>query len=646
MNVILLRSLVAVSLIGLSAGASAQVVDESALDELDKKDQPSVLAIREPAGAVELRAAMRRIAQQPTDADALADAGNAALTLGDANAALNFFTRANAVRPRDGKITSGLASATVRTENPFEALRLFDDAVRLGVSERSIAADRALAFDLLGNFVRAQQDYKLARSASTSEDVIIRQAISLSLSGQKNEADAMLIPLLQKNNPGAWRARAFMLAARGETRESTKVTQGFMDARSAQKMERYLRLMPDLTAAQQAAAIHLGHFPANNIGRDSAEIKRVAASIPPPEPAKNDSRLIPSGTPLGQKPGSEKPVKSSKKADRKRDQEAEAAKLAKAGKASDPIKIARADKTGLSTETARSRVAEANVATMTVAKAGELPPPETARPLVKAALPAPTAVPVTSSTTLVTTKWPPETGGTSPAVATTTIKADPVAAHAIAQPSLNPATPAEANRNSVNATALQGPSESGPPVTATATTITTNPPPAIIVPVEIASLPAPTVRKSPFDLAAIVGSIEIPESEQKPSAVPVDLKKLKVLPPKSATVEAVKGGKVDPKSAAKVTAAANPARFWVQIATGEASALGYDYRKWSKKSADLFKGQSGWTSAWGKTDRLLVGPFADLKVSKKWESDFRKAGGDGFAWKSENGVVVTALKSK
>ena len=646
MNVILLRSLVAVSLIGLSAGASAQVVDESALDELDKKDQSSVLAIREPAGAVELRAAMRRIAQQPTDADALADAGNAALTLGDANAALNFFTRANAVRPRDGKITSGLASATVRTENPFEALRLFDDAVRLGVSERSIAADRALAFDLLGNFARAQQDYKLARSASTSEDVIIRQAISLSLSGQKNEADAMLIPLLQKNNPGAWRARAFMLAARGETRESTKVTQGFMDARSAQKMERYLRLMPDLTAAQQAAAIHLGHFPANNIGRDSAEIKRVAASIPPPEPAKNDSRLIPSGTPLGQKPGSEKPVKSSKKADRKRDQEAEAAKLAKAGKASDPIKIARADKTGLSTETARSRVAEANVATMTVAKAGELPPPETARPLVKAALPAPTAVPVTSSTTLVTTKWPPETGGTSPAVATTTIKADPVAAPAIAQPSLNPATPAEANRNSVNATALQGPSESGPPVTAPATTITTNPPPAIIVPVEIASLPAPTVRKPPFDLAAIVGSIEIPESEQKPSAVPVDLKKLKVLPPKSATVEAVKGGKVDPKTAAKVTAAANPARFWVQIATGEASALGYDYRKWTKKSADLFKGQSGWTSAWGKTDRLLVGPFADLKVSKKWESDFRKAGGDGFAWKSENGVVVTALKSK
>ncbi len=160
---------------------------------------------------------------------------------------------------------------------------------------------------------------------------------------------------------------------------------------------------------------------------------------------------------------------------------------------------------------------------------------------------------------------------------------------------------------------------------------------------------APTATAAPsqlFDLAAIVGAIEIPESEQQPSVVAVDLKKLKPAPLKPAAVDAVKSGKADPKAAGKSIVAAHPARFWVQIATGEASALGYDYRKWSKKSVNLFKGQNGWTSAWGKTDRLLVGPFVDVKASKKWESDFRKAGGSGFAWKSENGVVVTALKSK
>ncbi|MFN3452193.1 MAG: tetratricopeptide repeat protein, partial [Sphingorhabdus sp.] len=218
---------------GLSSAVQAQVVDESALDALDRQAPAVVPNVSEPAGAVELRAAMRRISFNPSDADALADAGNASLALGDANAALNFLTRANAIRPNNSRIVSGLATATVRTENPFEALRLFDDAVRLGANERSIAADRALAFDLLGNFGRAQQDYQLARTAASSDDIVIRQAVSLSLAGQKEQADAMLVPLLQRNSATAWRARALILAARGDLRESTKVAQGFMDATSA-----------------------------------------------------------------------------------------------------------------------------------------------------------------------------------------------------------------------------------------------------------------------------------------------------------------------------------------------------------------------------------------------------------------------------
>ncbi|MEP7349969.1 MAG: hypothetical protein ABI668_08475 [Sphingorhabdus sp.] len=650
----MLRCLFAASLIGLSTVAVAQDVDERALEELDKKGATTVPVVREPAGAVELRAAMRRIALFPDDADALADAGNAALTLGDANAALNFFTRANAIRPRNARIISGLASATVRTENPFEALRLFDDAVRLGVADRSIAADRALAFDLLGNFARAQQDYNLARGASPSEDLIVRQAISLSLMGQKNDADAMLVPLLQKNNPAAWRARAFMLAARGDYRESTKVTQGFMDVRSAQKMERYLRLMPDLTRAQQAAAIHLGHFPASNIGRDSEDVRRVAATIPAVEPARNDSRLIPSGEPLGQKKAKEKPAKISKKAAREREREAkakaEASKSVIAQEKRDPVQGAKTDKTALATEAARVRVAEAKVATMTVAKAGDLPPPETARPLVRVALPA-AEPPVRGPQTETTTNWPPGTGGSSPAIAATN-KSQPVASPSIPAP--------DTNSGVVTSAAMQGPSESGAPVATTAT----NPAPAIIRPADVTP-PAPTITKPPFfDLAVIVGAIEIPESEQKPSAVPVDLKKLRPAAPKIAAVDAAKAAKVDPKAKGakidpkaketkvdpkakeKAAAAANPARFWVQIATGEAKALGFDYGRWQKKKPDLFKGKSGWTSAWGKTSRLLVGPFGDLKASKKWEADFKKAGGDGFAWKSEIGVVVTALKGK
>ena len=603
----LLRGVAAIWIAGMSAGVVAQAVDESALDDLDKNSPTTGPAVREAAGANELRAAMRRIADQPNDADALADAGNAALTLGDANAALNFLTRANALRPRNGRITSALASATVRTENPFEALRLFDDAVRLGISERSIAADRALAFDLLGNFARAQQDYKLARTASVSDGLIVSQAISLSLLGQKNDADGMLLPLLQKNNPAAWRARAFMLAARGDTRESTKVTQGFMDARSAQKMERYLRLMPDLTGAQQAAAIHLGHFPANNIGRDSAEIKRVAATISTPEPARNDSRLIPSGEPLGQKPGKAE----TKKPERKRDKPRET-KIA-------VLKPAKPDKDALATDNARARIEEARVATTAVVQRGALPPPEAARPSMRVALPSSVA----ASKTLAAAQTVEQTAPilrTPPAIAVEQPQPKPIVTAASSVP------------------AMQGPTQTGAPVVSTASS-------AVVSQPVSTSVIQPSAR--PFDLAAIVGAIEIPADEQKPSAVPVDLNKLKLAAAKALAVDTAKIAKLDTKAAAaKTAAAANPARFWVQVATGGASALGFDYRRLEKKSPALFKGQSGWTSPWGKTDRLLVGPFADLKASKKWEADFKKAGGNAFAWKSDSGVVVTALKGK
>lgn len=644
MDVTLLRCLYAGSLLAMSASLSAQAVDESALDELDKKTVPAIQPVREPPGAVELRAAIRRIAQNPSDADALADAGNASLTLGDANAALNFFTRANALRPNNGRIISGLATATVRTENPFEALRLFDDAVRLGISERAIAADRALAFDLLGNFGRAQQDYKLARTAVTSDDLLIRQAISLSLAGQKTESDAMLVPLLQKNSAPAWRARAFMLAARGEFRESTKVTQGFMDAGSAQRMERYLRLMPELTGAQQAAAIHLGHFPAShNVGRDSEQVRRVASNIPAVEPAKNDSRLIPTGTPLGSSAAKAKVAKEEKKPVRRRDRKAQDQEAIKVATANIPesIKLPKTDTSRLGTETARAKIEESKASAVVMAKTTELPPPESARPLVKVEVPVatvnvveqpnPQAVPPPVQPASI---WSPGTSGSLPDTV-------PAAQTAVATPppptNLLPASiPEDAT---IRVVAAQGPLPSGEPVAAT--TI-----PAEATPV-IAAANTPPVEAKPapaFDLASIVGSIEIPESEQKLSAVPVDLKKLKPVAPKVAEV-AVKNGKADPKTT-KVAPPANPARQWVQIATGAESALGFDFRRLAKKSPELFKGKEGWTSAWGKTSRLLVGPFTDVKDAKKWEADFRKSGGGGFVWKSDDGTVVTKLKSK
>ncbi len=568
MNVTMLRGAGIFCALALSSGVFAQAVDESALEALDQA-APAAPIIAEPAGAAELRAAMRRISLNPSDADAMADAGNAALALGDANAALNFFTRANTLRPGNSRIVAGLATATVRTENPFEALRLFDQAVSLGANERAIALDRALAFDLLGNFNRAQQDYKLARTASISDDLVIRQAVSLSLAGQKDAADAMLLPLLERNSATAWRARAFMLAARGDVRESTKVAQGFMDASSVLRMERFFRLMPSLTDAQKAAAIHLGHFPTGQaLGRDSEQVRRIASTLPQTSAVSGDNRLIPSGAALGPKAAPSRDSKSTPKTETPR----------------------------LGVASARGKVDEPQMTRIASVSNTAQPAPETARPLVSATSPKPASTPTPAAIT----------PAPAPAPAPTT---------AVAVPAVITPQPAQSSGSTIE-----------PLLTAQAPGVAVQAPePA----------PAAPVASSRFDLGAIVEAIDIPESEQRPSQVPVDLKKLKPVV------------KVDPKLAAKAKVEKeHPARFWVQIATGNADALGFDYRKLSKTYAALLKSRNAFTAEWGRTDRLLVGPFADQKAAKKWEGDYKKAGGDAFMWKSEIGEVVNPLKTK
>ena len=609
MNVTMLRGAGIFCALALSSGVFAQAVDESALEALDQAT-PAAPIGSEPAGAAELRAAMRRISFNPSDADAMADAGNASLALGDANAALNFFTRANALRPGYSRIVSGLATATVRTENPFEALRLFDQAVRLGASERSIALDRALAFDLLGNFGRAQQDYKLARTASTSDDLIIRQSVSLSLAGQKEAADAMLVPLLQRNSASAWRARAFMLAARGELLESSRVAQGFMDASSALRMEGFFRLMPSLTPAQKAAAIHLGHFPTRqSVGRDSEQVRQIAAALPQVPVVSGDNRLIPSGAALGPKSTLARDSKNTPKPDVKRDQKAQDRTEIQVAVANIPEaqKLAKTDTSRPSTTTARAKIEEKQTPRIASVSNNALPVPETARPLGRAALPRPASTPTPTPL---------------PAQTKAIVAAEPQPN----VPAITSAAKATADVSAVDA----------PPISQAAAIASQTP----------ETVPAASVGSRSFDLSAIVKAIDIPESEQRPSQVPVDLKTLKPQAPK-ATAELVKVAKVDPKIAAKAKAERDhPARYWVQIATGNANALGFDYRKLIKTYSALLKGRSPYTSEWGRTDRLLVGPFPDLKAAKKWEGDYKKAGGDAFMWKSQVGEVVNPLKTK
>ena len=642
-----------VAFLAIPATAFAmQDADDAPLDALDSAVPKPPVVKQEPAGASELRDAVRRIAQRPTDSFALTDAGYAAIKLGDYDAAFNFFTKASAIQPADARIKAGLGIAQVRRENPFEALSLFDEALRLGASERSFALDRGLAFDLLGNFDRAERDYVLAASFGDSDEVTLRHSISLSLAGRKDEADRLLVPMLQRENPEAWRARALMLAARGDAKEAGKIAAGFLPEREARRMDGYFRNMARLTTAQQAAAMHFGHFPiGSEIGEDSQAVQTLATATGA-RPASNggDSRLIPSGEPLGAKNGAAKAV---------------AAKVDKPvkGKAKKP-NAANADFTTNSAQQAVDAAARAKVTTVS---GTQLPPPEAARPPVRIALPA-LAKPKPEAVELPAAAQPSEETdelpATGPAVLTKVaelpvIKSDPVVI-AVNTPQVTtnvavvePAPPSVAAPIVFDTKiAEKGPIGPGFESVDPNNAIVAAPAPDVaaaeIAPVVVAEVTVPKPVVAPpeksFDLGALVESIEVPEDEKRPSVAPVDLKKIKTTAP-APKVDTVAVKADAAAKAAKQTASAP--RLYVQIATGaDAAGLTYDYRRMAKKTPGLFANQNGWTSAWGKTRRLLVGPFTDQKSAKKWEADFRKSGGNGFVWQSDKNAVVEKLKGK
>jgi len=152
------------------------------------------------SNSVNLQDALRRIARNSNDSSALADAGLAALQMGDTRAAIGFLAKADQIYPRSGRVKAGLARALLIEENPFGALRYFDQAIRNGVPLRSIAADRGLAYDLIGRNADAQKDYELAIGKDDSDQLRSRYAISLGISGNMEKADEVLSIVTEKQS--------------------------------------------------------------------------------------------------------------------------------------------------------------------------------------------------------------------------------------------------------------------------------------------------------------------------------------------------------------------------------------------------------------------------------------------------------------
>ena len=279
--------------------------------------QPVVQPLPDPA-QLRLNEALRALAQNPRSVPALLEAGRASIGLEDVAAALGFFRRAEAIAPADGGVRAGLASVAVRQGQPTEALRLFADAEAAGEPMQVHAAERGLAYDLVGDNARAQQEYTVSLSMGADPEVVRRLAMSQAIAGDQRASEMTLLPLLQGRDLAAYRTRAFALAVLGKDDEAVSIAETMLPERLSSRLAPYLRYMPRLTRAQQAAAANLGVFPrAAEIGRDDPQIAAYAAptaAVPPARTA--DARLVPSGKPLGGREASATPREPAPAADR------------------------------------------------------------------------------------------------------------------------------------------------------------------------------------------------------------------------------------------------------------------------------------------------------------------------------------------
>jgi Flp pilus assembly protein TadD len=226
---------------------------------------------------------VRILADDPKNFDALIAAGKASVRIGDTQAAAGFFGRAEEINGNSPLPPAGMGAALAEAGDPSEALTYFARAQQLGASAASIGCDRGLAYDLLGNQVAAQTDYRAALSGADHDEARRRLALSLAISGKKTLAMTTLQPLLQKRETAAQRVRALVLALDGDFAGARTALDYTMPGASA-RMDPFFRRLPGLSNVQKAAAVHLGIFPDSGVA--------VASNTPPEDRLASIDQLL------------------------------------------------------------------------------------------------------------------------------------------------------------------------------------------------------------------------------------------------------------------------------------------------------------------------------------------------------------------
>lgn len=563
----------------LASAAFGAVLAPIAAQAQDSVARPVVQALPDPA-ASRLTEVLRALARDPQSVPLLVEAGEASLKLDDLSAADGFFKRASAVSPNDARLKAGKAALMVRQGNPLEALSLFDEAERGGIAMTPYANDRGLAYDLVGDNLQAQSEYRRALASGADPAISMRLALSQSISGDQQGSEATLLPLLQRSDLAAYRTRAFTLAISGKEEEAVTIAQTMLPERISGRMAPYLRYMPRLTKAQQAAAANLGRFPrADAIGKDDPAIAAYAAQRPALAGVTGSptagSRLVPAGQPLGPAATASSTTREAARSNRERPgtaRTATTAQVAAPARTIQPVPI-------------------------------PLPPD-----LQTAAAPAAVASPAAK---------PAPTPARAAVVASAPVASTPV-------------TTAPARQAAPTAAVVSSPVAQQPVIVATLA-------PAVQVPPPAPPPPAPPPRDLTLAFAEFARPVPVVVSEGA-----VDISRIQVRretpPPPVAAKPAVKPAPAPPPKPVI------PSRHWVQVATGrDTGGLSFDWRRLSRTAGGLLDKYKPQIAKWGQTHRLLAGPFASAREAEQFVTKLKDKKLDSFRFTSDVGEEVKPL---
>ncbi|MET3722249.1 SPOR domain-containing protein [Sphingomonas trueperi] len=549
---------------------------------------------------------MRVLAENPRDIEALVAAARLSTRLGDLSGALALLQRAEDIEATNPRIASNRAAVLVRQGRPGEALKLFQQAESRGVDPREFAADRGFAYDLLGQPLLAQRDYKLALATRRENDVVRHYALSLGISGDRAGAERELDALLRAQDRAAWRDRAFILAMNGDVAGAEKIAGTVLPGAAGKNLLPFFRRIATLGPADRAFAVHFGELT--------------------PTPARlADARMAPS-LPAYTGPA---PVQITQ--------------TAPVAPATAPVRTDTRGRRGASTpKTAPVQVAKADVAPVARAVPSQ--------PALQPAAPQPTPTP---QPTWQPTPVPQPSPAPRPIVQPTPARQPEVRYVAPANSPLasiiaNIDVPASERTSAARATTV-----APKPVVAAKPTVTVRPKPEpkrpVVADEEEAKPAKPGARKGakaedeadakPVKPGAKKGARGEEEADAKPTK-PGTKKGAK--PADDEDAKPGKGKKPEPKKPDPKKA--DPERVWVQVASGaNESTVDRAWKGVAAKSPKLLKARGGWWMPFKATNRIVTGPF---KTSGEAQAFVNKLAGEGvsaFVVISEAGQKVTKI---